>query len=177
MTSKTFRDRVTMLTALSDAELSVLQSMAYLLRSLQASGAGRTGEDPPYTYLIGTEQDKYITRTILPRVDDCRMLVHTIHREDCDRHPHDHPWDQAVFLVVDGGYTDERWLRQENGEWGVVRRVLRPGDTNILLFSDYHRALDVLPNTLTLGVVGRRVQEWGFMVDGVKVPHAGYHKS
>lgn len=174
-----------MLTALSEAEASdALRSMAHVLRSMQASGRPPgvprpdqnnvvCAEMEAMTYLIGSEADRYITRTLMPRVDDCRMLIHTIHRADRDHNPHDHPWDEAVFLVVDGGYTDERWILNH----GVVRRALRPGDMNWLMASDYHRALDVLPNTLTLGVVGLRVQDWGFMVDGVKVPHQEYRRS
>jgi hypothetical protein len=148
-----------------------------VLRSTQASGRAPDELSAVSTYLIGTEEDKYITRTLFPRVHDCRLLVHTLHRADREPHPHDHPWDEAVFLIVDGGYTDERWYLQDDGEWGWVRRELRPGMVNKLRAIDYHRAIEVLPDTLTFGVVGRRVQEWGFLVDGVKVPHADYHRA
>lgn len=185
--TKIFDEHVTALRELSDIEPPhAMRALASLLRGVQSAGRPPGGPRPDLngaegkllTYLIGTEQDKYITRTLMPRVDGCRTMIHSIHREDRDRHPHDHPWEEAVFLVVDGGYTDERWFFDETApvgqQWRFTRTLLLPGDVNYLRSTDYHRALEVRSNTLTIGVVSARVQDWGFMVDGVKIPHEQY---
>lgn len=129
--------------------------------------------DDAYTYVIrGFDGSPYITRTMFPRVGDVRALLHQIHRDDQDPHPHNHPWRWAKFRVVAGGYTDERWL--PNGD--LVRITRRPDSNavNVLTCDAFHRAVDVLPGTVTFGIVGERVQGWGFLVDGVVVPHAEY---
>lgn len=119
-----------------------------------------------WTYtILGFDRSKYLTRTLLPRAGGRRPLIHNIHRDDLDPHPHNHPWNEAHFAIAAGGYTEER---------DGVRRILRPGDVNRLLAGTFHRVTDVLPDTWTIGLAGERVQDWGFLVDGAVVPHAEY---
>lgn len=133
-----------------------------------------------WSYTIrGSDGSPYLTRALLPRISRWRPVVHQIHREDEDPDPHNHPWDEAYFLIVTGGYTEERLvgLRRENGALvggRVVTQAYRPGDVNHLRSGDFHRIAEYLPGTRTLGLLGRRVQEWGFLVDGRVVPWREY---
>lgn len=123
-----------------------------------------------WTYHIrGFDKSLYLSRTILPRLFGARPLIHRIWRADADVFLHNHPWAWARFLCVSGGYTEERLVRGE-----IVRRAVMPGDVNAIDRDTFHSAVCVLPNTWTVGVVGPRVQDWGFLVDDVVVPHKEY---
>jgi hypothetical protein len=123
-----------------------------------------------WTYTIrGGDGSPYLTRTLLPRIAGQRPLLHHIHREDQDRHMHNHPWRTATFQILCGGYVEERLV---NG--AVVTRTLRPGDQNEIDAGTFHRVTHVEPDTWTFGIVGERCQEWGFLVDGAVVPSAVY---
>lgn len=135
--------------------------------------------DVAHTYTIyGFDGTPYITRTLLPRVDGFRPIIHQIHRQDEDLFPHNHPWLSADFLVVSGGYVDERW-RPDAGEesgWRLDRYAMPVGSVNHLEASSFHRARDVQSNTVTVGLVGAKVQEWGFLVNGSVVPSREYFR-
>lgn len=144
------------------------------LRMLLAAVSAATSELPQngklWTYTIrGFDGSQYLTRTLTPRLAGHRVLLHRIWREDTDRHMHNHPWRSARFLILSGGYVEERLVD------GATRvRVLAPGDVNTLYADTFHRVRTVFPNTWTLGLVGDRVQDWGFLIDGAVVPHAQY---
>lgn len=128
--------------------------------------------DVAWTYTIwGFDQTPYVTRTLLPRWLGPRPLIHRIHRADADPHMHNHPWRTAKFLIVTGGYVEERLTPN-----GVRERILTPGDVNHLDAETYHRVTHVQPNTWTIGLVGDRVQGWGFLVDGRHVAMEEYFK-
>jgi hypothetical protein len=123
-----------------------------------------------WTYHIrGFDESLYLSRTIGPRLFGARPLLHRIWREDADQLMHNHPWKWARFLIVSGGYVEERLVN------GLVRaRVYAPGNVNHIEATTVHRVRTVWPNTWTLGIVGPRVQDWGFLVDGAIVPHREY---
>lgn len=148
-----------------------------------------------YTITDPRDGEPYLSRVLLPRVRafglSLRPLVHQIHRDDRDPYPHTHPWRWAYFVVVSGGYVDERWVRDDSAcrpsqahacsaecpsGWRRERRVLWPGDVNSLRPDDLHRVLEVEPGTVTVGVVGDRVQQWGFLVDDAIVPAPEYFR-
>lgn len=98
-------------------------------RMLLAAVSAALGEVPQnshaWTYTIwGFDKSPYITRTLLPRLGKRRLLLHRIHREDYDQWMHNHPWSNASFLIVSGGYTEERLV---DGEVGVAALAVRPG--------------------------------------------------
>jgi hypothetical protein len=141
---------------------------------LLAAVSAALGEVPQnshaWTYTImGFDKSPYLTRTLLPRVRGRRVMLHRIHREDQDRWMHNHPWSTAAFLIVSGGYTEERLV-----DGSVVTTTLRAGDVNRLDASTYHRITAIEPNTWTIGLIGDRVQDWGFLVDGMLVPWRDY---
>lgn len=126
-----------------------------------------------WTYTIkGFDGSDYLTRTLLPRIRDHRVLLHKIHRPDSDRWLHSHPWQTATFRILSGGYTEERLV---DGE--VVSNFYGPGDVNRLTADTFHRITSICPNTWTVGLIGPRVQDWGFLVDGSLVPWRDYFAS
>jgi hypothetical protein len=126
-----------------------------------------------WTYTIkGFDGSPYITRTLLPRIAGHRVMLHHIHRADSDRWLHNHPWREAAFRVVGGGYTEERLV---DGQ--IVTTTLRAGDVNRLTHDTFHRVIAIEPNTWTVGVIGDRMQDWGFLVGDRVVPHAEYFAS
>jgi hypothetical protein len=149
--------------------------------TLLAADASETPENHDFwTYVIkGFDGSDYLTRTLLPRVGDLRPLIHQIHREDVDPWMHNHPWAIARFLILSGGYTEERRIEPviPDTAGGLQITCYKPGDVNYLTASTYHRVVEVKPNTVTLGIVGDRIQDWGFLVKGVHVPHAEYFKT
>jgi len=119
-----------------------------------------------WAYTIrGYDGSAYIDRMILPRVCGIRPIVHGIHRPDTDLWLHNHPWLTARFLIVSGGYVEERAVGPV-AEGCRERHSLTAGDINVLDGGDYHRIVSVQPDTWTVGIVGERGQPWGFFVDG-----------
>ena len=126
--------------------------------------------DRAWSYTIhGYDGVPYVTRSLLPRVLGHRVLIHRIWRPDSDLHCHNHPWETAHFLIASGGYVEER----SDGS----TRSYRVGEVNSLNRRDFHRVTHVQPNTYTVGVVGKRVQDWGFLVFGRLVPHKEFFSS
>lgn len=152
-------------------------------RMLLAAVAGALGEraqnQTAWTYTIwGFDGSPYITRTLLPRVFGHRPILHRIWRPDADPWLHNHPWKTASFLIVSGGYVEERLP----GKWDPTSpklqapetRELTPGDVNHLDADTFHRVTHVKPNTWTIGWLGERVQDWGFLVDDEFTPWREY---
>lgn len=93
------------------------------------------------------------------------VRVHWIRRPDQDRHLHDHPWN-ARTIVLDGYYTEERINSLH------IRDV---GYTGRLRFGEFHRIVSVPSEGVwTLFITWRKRGTWGFLVNGVKVPHREY---
>lgn len=86
------------------------------------------------------------------------VYLHHIHRPDDDEALHSHPWDWAVSLVLAGGYLEEL----PGGE--TVERT--SGSVRTLRHDDYHRITEVLDDTWTMFLVGRKIRSWGFWVPG-----------
>lgn len=135
----------------------------------------------PTWRLAHADGSPYLDRTVLWGMDclenhdpaqASHAFVHEIHTADGDRHMHDHPWAWAVAVVLSGGYTELRPPYDDS--FGGCRRVYHVGDLNILRPGDYHSIVAVEPGTVTLFLCGRESSDWGFLVDGVHVPHAEY---
>ncbi len=143
-------------------------ALAVLARTL--GGVPRNRWLGAYT-IFGRDGSPYLTRVFGPRVGGRRVLVHRIWRPDADRDPHNHPWREARFRVVSGGYVEER--REVDGTRTMHQRTV--GDCNVLGSDVFHRIVWVAPDTWTMGVVCERAQDWGFFVDGEGfVDHEAY---
>ena len=125
-------------------------------------------------YVAGTAASVYLGRTNpLPWLGNT-VYLHNFHRGDDDRELHNHPWDEAVSIILSGGYTDQRLIPHSptDQQARFTRRTqLRVGSTSTLRRSDWHRVEDVLPDTWTLFVCGKRIGDWGFLLkSGETVP-------
>ena len=121
------------------------------------------------------------------------IRVHHILREDNDRDLHDHPWN-ARTIILRGWYTEQRLLEADDPalqqlllKAAELRKSFdaafqateyidrRPGDTAQLLHGEYHRIDQVSPGgVFTLFITSRWRGDWGFLVNGVKVPWRTY---
>ena len=134
----------------------------------------------PRWQLQHSDGSPYLTRTVLAGVDslenhdpECKIhaFIHQIHTRDSDAAQHSHPWRWSVSVILSGGYTE---VRPNAG--GVATYTYREGDLNILRHGDYHSIVEVLPGTVTLFLGGAEISGWGFLCDGVHVPHKEYFK-
>ena len=135
----------------------------------------------PKWVLRHADGSPYLTRHVLWGVDSLDNhdpsvpssgYVHEIHTEDMDAHCHGHPWSWCVGIVMSGGYTERRYI--SHGIETLIHYGV--GDCNMMGPGDYHSIVAVEPQTRTLFLVGREVSDWGFLVDGVHVPHREYFK-
>lgn len=112
--------------------------------------------------------------------------IHHIMRPDEDRDLHDHPWN-ARTIILRGWYTEERlepashvdmlkpgpllWLEEPDYLFKLSMRTRSPGDTARLNHGEYHRIDQVSPGgVITLFITSKWRGDWGFLVNGVKVP-------
>lgn len=110
--------------------------------------------------ILGADGSRYVDRVLFPRVAGRRIVLHRIHRADRDPWMHNHPWRTASFLILSGGYVEER-----PAAGGRQTRRLHPGDVNCLDDGEFHRIVHVEPGTCTVGWLGERCRDWGFLVD------------
>lgn len=97
------------------------------------------------------------------------IRIHHIKRPDGDRHLHDHPWDARTF-VLRGWY----WETRQEFPWV---RLNAAGQTAEIPHNCFHRITGISPDGVyTLFVTGAPKHDWGFLVDGQKVPHKEYLK-
>ena len=155
------------------------KTLEQVLLSIANVAARREKNDEFFSCVIRSfDGDPYITRTLFPRGGgDHRTVIHQIHRADFDPHVHNHPWRTARFMILAGGYVEERLVDSSEsfGKQGrIVERRLGPGDVNELDATTFHRISSVEPGTWSIGVLGPRVQDWGFLVDGALVGWRDY---
>jgi len=157
----------------------------------------------PYLHIMSADgQDMYMGRwwlfnpysrkTHKPALWWCpwSLRVHHIMRPDSDRDLHDHPWN-ARTIILRGWYTEERLELADPVDMLTPRRQLlwlpgdeirkqatvtrNPGDTAKLLHGEYHRIDQVSPGGVTtLFITSKWRGDWGFLVNGVKVPWRTY---
>jgi len=108
------------------------------------------------------------------------IRLHHILRPDLERHLHDHPWN-ARTIILRGWYIEQRLnegppveiFNDPPYETRVFRRY--PGDTARLSFGEYHKIIDVSEGGVWSMFIMRGYQsDWGFLVDGEKIPHKQY---
>ncbi|WP_268801185.1 hypothetical protein [Pseudomonas huanghezhanensis] len=119
--------------------------------------------------------------------------IHHIKRPDADRDLHDHPWN-ARTVILRGWYREQRLLdgddpalaglmdsarallESSGGSYQATEYIDRlPGDTAQLRHGEYHRIDEVSPEGVwTLFITSSWKGDWGFLVDGVKVPWRKY---
>lgn len=119
------------------------------------------------------------------------IRIHVIREADNDRHFHDHPFD-AWTWPLRNGYDEVRLEPQfpdyqhlpvaeywDDMEGMVaVRRHVPPGQRVKLGYDRYHR-ITALPYgpALTFFAFGDYKGVWGFLVNGMKMPHKEYRET
>jgi hypothetical protein len=115
------------------------------------------------------------------------LRMHHIRVPDTDRHLHDHPWN-ARTIVLAGWYDEVRTFAaltnrealspdgiRQTSEGTLALFHRRSGYTGRLLYAQYHRIAQVSEGgVFTLFITWRKRGEWGFAVDGQKVPWRQY---
>jgi len=123
----------------------------------------------PYNHIVDRAGTLYMQRwwLIKPGFLPFSIRVHHIVRPDADRHLHDHPFNYRT-IILRGGYVEEDVF----GEFDI--RV--SGDTVKATANTFHRIshVDHKDGAWTLFIMGRRRNQWGFMVDGHKVHWTEY---
>jgi hypothetical protein len=110
--------------------------------------------------------------------------VHHIMRPDEDRDLHDHPWD-ARTIILRGWYKEQRLIEGfehqlaalgYSGSSEATEYIDRQaGDTARLRHGEYHRIDQISPGGVyTLFITSKWRGDWGFLVNGVKVPWRTY---
>jgi hypothetical protein len=98
------------------------------------------------------------------------IRVHHILRADTARHLHDHPWNARTIILK--GWYRERRLEQD----GTISEEFRTrGQTQRILYGQYHSIDEVSDGGVyTLFFTWKYCGNWGFLVDGKKVPWREY---
>lgn len=96
------------------------------------------------------------------------IRVHHIALRDDDQHEHDHPWE-ARTIILRGWYMENRTVH------GLRSRVMRQGMTDTISAGQFHRISHVSDDgAYTLFFTWRFIEQWGFNVDGKKIPWRTY---
>ncbi|MGC4059385.1 MAG: hypothetical protein QM749_00400 [Aquabacterium sp.] len=94
------------------------------------------------------------------------LRIHHIVLPDSDRDLHDHPFDYRT-IILDGFYVEE-------DIFGAFR-FRNTGDTVKARAQTFHRIDKVSDGGVwTLFIMGPRINGWGFLVGGHKVPYRRY---
>lgn len=94
------------------------------------------------------------------------IRIHHICRRDLERDQHDHPWSYRT-VILRGFYVEE-------GPDNILR-LYSAGTTKAQHATHFHRIDSVSEGGVyTLFIVRKKTHEWGFNVDGVKVPWTEY---
>jgi hypothetical protein len=105
----------------------------------------------------------YLTRYRVINRKYLGLYIHHFHTEDGDRAQHSHPWFLAWTCILAGGYKEEvlRYLDARSPSAQVKYR--KAGSINFIPFWRFHRIASITPDTWTLLLRFKKVQNWGFM--------------
>lgn len=111
------------------------------------------------------------------------IRIHHILRANRGRDGHDHPWN-ARTIILRGWYDERRlcpdfYVSTAGSPVNTydIMHTRKQGDTATIDSGQFHTIDDVSEGGVwTLFIVGPEVEDWGFMVDGVKVLHDDYFK-
>ena len=112
----------------------------------------------------GNQGEPYLERYHLFRLPGGGgAYIHRFIESDPDRGLHDHPWNAAVSLILDGSYNEQK-LALENNKKTVVERTLKSWHLNIIRGDDFHRIIkrDAQP-VWTLFMHTGKIKDWGFL--------------
>jgi len=112
------------------------------------------------TRIIYTNGNKYLLRVYLKNSGIFPgIYIHRFYDSDKDRFQHDHPWLNAVSLILCGKYKEERLNKDKKTS---SFRELSPGKFNFIKSGDFHRVTLLEEPIWTLFVTWNRNSSWGF---------------
>ncbi len=108
---------------------------------------------------------------------DIAARVHHILRSDDDRAPHDHPW-AYLTIVLRGGYWENVPKWDKEGHYlGMDRKWHGPGSILFKPAKSWHiLELPEGQTAWTIFITGRKVNDWGFLVNLFTKEKMGYKK-
>lgn len=98
------------------------------------------------------------------------VRVHQILRSDNDRHPHNHPWPYLT-IILRSGYWESVYDSQGHL---VHQRWHGPGSVLLRSAEHWHQLHVLNSSCTTLFITFGTKRDWGFLVDGEKVPAKEY---
>jgi hypothetical protein len=113
----------------------------------------------------------YLRRLRVVQTPWFSVLIHWINEPDAGRHPHDHPWWFASW-VVRGGYVEEMWPHYGHYRDNISMSRLWPRRSwHTMSFWAAHRITEVLPGTITVIFTGRRRRKFRFWTPDGRIPY------
>lgn len=117
----------------------------------------------PPRLIPNAKGEGYKTELIQVQSPDLTVKWNWWHLPDCDRLPHNHPWN-FTSLIHYGGYTERRfWV--ENGKVYSEERTYKEGEVNQINKDEFHLVTSVLPRTLTqmTCLEATKGNAWGYL--------------
>ena len=122
-------------------------------------------ESPP-AHIPDGKGGAYKTELALIRTPERTEKIIWWHDNDPRPEPHNHPW-RFESTILSGGYTEDRWWVDENGELQKATIVYRANERNINVCEKniFHVVRDVQPKTTTKLLCGKASpnNEWGYL--------------
>lgn len=125
--------------------------------------------------LIQSDNGKpYLERYFIGKLFGRYYFLHRFVHPHADEWLHDHPVDEAISLVLAGGYRERRarlagrYASRIDGYDKIVDLVMQPDRfvtrRNILQRGDFHQIVEIEPETWTLFSHGEWTSDWGAAV-------------
>ena len=105
------------------------------------------------------------------------LYIHYITKADEDTHSHNHPWSLRT-LILSGGYLvrTEKPTNDIISKSIIVYKYKSWFSYTYIDRSEYHKVINVDEPTWTLALVGKKYDDWGYLVGGTHVGHVEYRK-
>lgn len=112
----------------------------------------------------GFETKIYLLRLRIIQTPWFGIYLHRIGEPDY-QDPHNHPWNFFYSVILKG------WYKEELQDKEYIRKKF---SLHKITKDQYHKITDLKRPTYTLLIVGKRVQQWGFMTKNGWVPWHEY---
>jgi hypothetical protein len=112
------------------------------------------------TRILFNSGNKYLLRVYIKKTGKLPgIYLHRFYDSDHDRFLHDHPWADAVSIILTGRYKEEKLQKDMKT---IVTRDFYPGKVNIIKFGEFHRVNLADEPIWTFFITWNRNKTWGF---------------
>lgn len=129
---------------------------------------------PPDLVIAGDNGEPYLYRWhVIPRNEKANVYAHVQVASDPARPLHDHPWDNCSHILA-GGYFEQITFWPGDAKFNAMTWKRQAGEVISRKACHAHRLImpENVEYTMTLFTTGPKIQDWGFWIDGKKIPHA-----